>query len=571
MKMKTWAVLLLAAMATAACDKSPSDEGSGLVGRIELSGAPQDGRLFTNHQFLLTATTYAPDNSLVTNAPLTWSTSDADIVTVQPFGDNQVVVRAVNDGDATITVSSDGRKATVQLHVVAVPIATVRIEPAIVGLYPGRTAQLRVVAIDSFGNDASSRAVTWTTSHAQRVEVSSTGMVAPEGLGEATITATIGGRTATAAVHALARPTSDWSLVTEDWVTHQGNAQHTGYVAATIDPLSARLKWQVPLFVGHVRPVTAAEGLVFVSGAIPAMHVLRALDAATGAQRWERHVGNNSSVDGPGYGNGNVYVQTGGHQDSFLHGFNAATGTPLFASPYGNQWSTYLAPVVVNGHVYMAGGYYGGMYSFDGTTGAQRWFRELNQYDQFTPLVHNNVVYAYTGSYQPKLTAASAGTGTVLYEIADPGFDWSGWSMGSSLTMASPTTLVAAQTHRLLMFDLATRSIRWVVNGAGYFGQPAYANGVIYVARSNEVEARRETDGGVIWSWRVPGDANVVAPPVVTRNLLFVSTGTQTYALDLATGAHTWTYDAGGHLTISRDGTMYIARSDGILTALTMR
>jgi hypothetical protein len=571
MKMRSWAVLIVAAGTWAACDKSPSDEGTGLVGRVALSGAPTDGRLFTNHQFVLTATTYAPDNSLVTNVPLTWSTSDSTILSIQRLSDTEVLVRARRDGNATLTVSSDGKKATVQLQVVAVPITSVRIDPAPVALYTAGTVQLRVIAIDSFGNDASSRPVTWSTSNAQRASVNNAGLVTAQSFGEATITAAIGGKSATSTVHVLQRPVSNWTQVTEDWVTYQGNALHTGYVPATVDPLLFGLKWEKELFTGTVNSVAAAEGLVFVTGAIPAMHVIRGLDAATGAQRWERHVGNNASVNPPGYGDGKVYVQTGGHQDSFLHGFNAASGAVLFSSPYGNQWSRYFAPVVTGGRVFVAGGYYGGMYGFDGTSGGQLWFRPLNQYDMFTPLVHDDVVYAHTGSYAPKLTAASATTGAVLFEIPDPQFDWNGWSMGTALTMTSPTTLVTAQSHRLLSFDLAARTIRWVVSGTGNYGQPAFANGVVYVAIGNQVEARRESDGSLIWTWRVPGDAAVAAPVVATKNLLLVSTASHTYTVDMTIGAHTWSHEAGGQLSISKDGTLYIARSDGKLTALSLK
>jgi len=77
-----------------------------------------------------------------------------------------------------------------------------------------------------------------------------------------------------------------------------------------------------------------------------------------------------------------------------------------------------VARVVVGASVYVAGGYYGGMYAFNTADLSQRWFATLNQYDQFTPAVKDTFVYAYTGSYQPKLTVADATTGAVAYEIA---------------------------------------------------------------------------------------------------------------------------------------------------------
>lgn len=113
-------------------------------------------------------------------------------------------------------------------------------------------------------------------------------------------------------------------------------------------------------------------------------------------ERWSQDFGTIHSVDPPAYADGVVYVATGEHEDSFLRGFDASTGNQRFQTAYENQWSRWQAPVVTGGRVYMAGGYCGGMYGFDGT-GTQSWFNPLGQYEGLTPAVANGRVYALTG------------------------------------------------------------------------------------------------------------------------------------------------------------------------------
>jgi len=295
----------------------------------------------------------------------------------------------------------------------------------------------------------------------------------------------------------------------------------------------------------------------------------KALDARTGAELWSRDFGAIHSVDPPAYADGTVYLQTGGHQDSFLYALDAATGAMRTRTAYANQWSRYFAPVIVASVVYVAGGYYGGMYAFNTADVSQRWFAPLNQYDQFTPAVKDGLVYAYTGSYSPKLTVADASTGVVAYEIADPGFVWDGWSMNTAPTLGGASNVLATNGGRLLSFNLVSRSIGYAVAGS-FRGQPTVANGVVYVVNNAQVEARRESDGSLLWSW-VPPTGQPTGPMIATKNLLFVSTAANTYAVDLASHAAAWTYAAGGQLALSAQGILFIAQSSGKLSAVAVR
>ena len=92
----------------------------------------------------------------------------------------------------------------------------------------------------------------------------------------------------------------------------------------------------------------------------------------------------------------------------------------------------------------------------------------------------------------------------------------------------------------------------------------------MYVANGGRVEARAERDGSLQWSW-TPPEGQPAGPMIATKNLLLLSTAASTYAVDLASRQQVWTYPAGGHLTLSAQGILFIAQSSGKLTAVSVR
>src|SRR5207249_2602825 len=151
----------------------------------------------------------------------------------------------------------------------------------------------------------------------------------------------------------------------------------------TINPAQFTLKWQKTIPGGFaLNPVTAADGKVLVSQAayFDANAGLYSLDASTGNTLWGKTFGSVNSINPPSYANGNVYIQTCNHaSDTYLRAYDANTGNLVFRSAHQAQWESYYAPTIFQGRVYIDGGYYGGMYSFDALTGTQNWFQGLPQ------------------------------------------------------------------------------------------------------------------------------------------------------------------------------------------------
>lgn len=458
--------------------------------------------------------------------------------------------------------------------VIATPTDRVVLWGSLMGgaLYAGQSGTLSAAALNTFGDTLRGRPITWSTSDASKATVDTTGKVTALAAGTVTITASNEGKSAGTTLTILARPTASWNQ-TADWTTFQGNARHSGEIAATLDPGAFKPLWTATVHASAaLNPVTTGDGRVFTSTNSyfgSGSQKVVALNATTGSQVWSRDFGGIHSVHPPAYGGGRVYLTTGGHQDSFLWAFDGATGAVQFRSAYGNQWSRWFAPVVTSTSVIMAGGYYGGMYSFNAQNGSQNWFAATNQYDEWVPAVADGRVYAYTGSYTPKLSVVDAASGAELYSIADPNFSWNGWSMGVAPVLGSSNNVLVTQGGRLLSFDLAGRRIGWTQTGS-FGGNVTLSDGVIYVFNNRQVEARKESDGSLLWVW-IPPEGQPQRTMAVTRNILFVSTAANTYAVDLATRRHTWSYPAGGHISISRDGVLFIARADGKLSAVDLR
>ncbi len=136
-----------------------------------------------------------------------WASSNAAVATVDAAG----VVRAAAAGVSYVTASAGGRTATATVTVTAAapvpaPVATVSVAPGSVAMVVGGGALFTASARDAAGNVLTGRAVAWSSSNPAVATVSASGMVAGVGVGSATITATVEGKTGTAVVTVSADP-----------------------------------------------------------------------------------------------------------------------------------------------------------------------------------------------------------------------------------------------------------------------------------------------------------------------------------------------------------------------------
>lgn len=361
-----------------------------------------------------------------------------------------------------------------------------------------------------------------------------------------------------------------------DWETFQRDAAHTGFVPVTLDPTVFATRWQWTAPNADLSTVTTGGGRLYMNS----HSVTYALSEFDHSIVWQRDF---SSLAGPiispilnppAVSGGKTFVATSIQQVNFLYVLNAADGSALFQSGVSSQGELHLAPTVDNGGVFVNGGAYGGIYGFDVNTGAQSFFTQLPQLDEWTPAVDANYAYAYVG--QPgqsvgQLDLIDRHNGTLLASIVDTDYQLFSYSLFSAPVLGRPGSVFAVDagntnSNELLAFDTQARSVRWRAVGA-YSGNPAYAASVLYAVNSSpyRLEALSESDGTLLWSWApqpLKSETRFIGDVLATNNLVFVSTNTTTYAISQSTHQPVWSIPVPGRLALSANGVLYVVAVD---------
>jgi outer membrane protein assembly factor BamB len=348
------------------------------------------------------------------------------------------------------------------------------------------------------------------------------------------------------------------------WNSYQGNADHSGFSAITINPDNLSLRWTVTLpSVNQLNPVVAGNGKVFVTNnTYYDDQYIFGINAVNGGINWQKDYGTVRSINAPALHNGKVYFQTREVNNSYLRALNTATGEDVFASSYGNQSSTYKTPTVFDNDIYVAGGTYGGSYKFDGTTGEELWFQSLQQCDSWTPAVDNNHLYYFSNGF----VIADKSSGTAIEK-----------NEGVNISCVTPVlagsnTALVIYGNNLYAFDTQTAEKIWSIESDDYSKQflesPSAALGKIYANKSGELTVLDQFSGEELWNWRPQNNNNLQGNIVLTLNLAFVQDGTNTYAIDLETHQQVWSYPLSGKISLSLEGALYIAGENGLLTAI---
>jgi len=347
------------------------------------------------------------------------------------------------------------------------------------------------------------------------------------------------------------------------WNSYQGNAGHSGFSAIEIDPNNLSVRWSTVLpSVNQLNPVVAANGKVIVTNnSYHSDQYVFALNAEHGGINWQQSYGNSHSINAPALHDGKVYFQTREDSHSYLRALNIESGESIFAASYGNQWSRYKAPTIFDNDIYVAGGTYGGSYKFDGVTGDELWFQNLEQCDGWTPAVDSEYIYYFSNGFvvADKLTGAVVNKNEAL-----------NLSCQTPVLTGQGTALVVSGNN-LYAFDTSTADTIWSIESDynnRFIGTPSAALGKIYANKAGQLTVLDQFSGEEIWNWRPQNNGYIQGAIVLTLNLAFVQDGTNTYAIDLNTQQQVWSYPASGYLSLSLEGALYIAGQQGLLTAI---
>ena len=164
---------------------------------VEVAVDPEVAKLLAFEDTVrLSAEAFDANGHTIEDAPFTWTSDDTRVATVDADG----LVAATGNGTATITATAGDVSGTATVTVEQRP-ATVRVTPAADTLPAlGDAVRLSAEALDANGHAVADAEIAWSTDDAAVATVDAEGLVTAVANGTATITATGGEATGSAAV-----------------------------------------------------------------------------------------------------------------------------------------------------------------------------------------------------------------------------------------------------------------------------------------------------------------------------------------------------------------------------------
>ena len=187
--------------------------------------------------------------SKASDKTVTWSSSDVSIAAVEDG-----IIKALKIGTATIRAKAGDKTATCLITVVPTEVSSITLDKSTASLEVGETVTLTATVGP---DDATDKAVTWTTSDATVATVSN-GVVTAKKLGTATITAKAGDKTATCSITVV--PT-EVSSITLDNSSASLKVGETVTLIATVGPEDATDK-TVTWTTSDATVATVSNGVV---------------------------------------------------------------------------------------------------------------------------------------------------------------------------------------------------------------------------------------------------------------------------------------------------------------------
>ena len=323
-----------------------------------------------------------------------------------------------------------------------------------------------------------------------------------------------------------------------------------------------------------IASAAVGEGLIVVTNSSS----LVALDQATGDERWQ--VAIVASYSTPIIYSGKVYIGTVGDG---LKAFDVANGAEVWTfrtgaiatNPEIPADDIESSPVIVDGTLFIGGGYYGGLFALDPETGVEKWRFDTHGETWASPAVADGVVYiptqglrdAYPDDPTPSaLYAVDAKTGEQIWSFP------LGPSDSSYSTPAVSDGLVVfgathedTETGTYLAIDTATGVERWrVETERPLWGRSPGTNGTYWLlteetdTAGNLISAVHLATGETAWTVEVEQERiNAVTN---TGDVLYMSDNARDLiALDAATGTELWRLEVGrGGSPVVVDGRIYL-------------
>jgi len=225
------------------------------------------------------------------------------------------------------------------------------------------------------------------------------------------------------------------------------------------------------------------------------------------------------------------------------------------------------SPTIAEGTIYISP-IWSNLYAMDASTGALRWTAPASGPPYTGPSVVNGVVYAIGGDGYIEALDALTGVTLWSYFVDNTGY-------GEAPVVANGVVYVASSNNQggnaIYALDAGSGKLVWKYpTGQNFFYTSlSLANGVVYdVDYSGNLYALDAGTGALLWDI---SNAGSDAAPVIANGVIYVGPGRSIYARKASTGEIIWQYTTGGYVFGSpavANGVVYVTAFDGYIYAL---
>ena len=277
-------------------------------------------------------------------------------------------------------------------------------------------------------------------------------------------------------------------------------------------------------------------------------------------QVWQALAGSGAPT-GMAVENGAIYVA---YEDGVVKALDAATGAPRWESKLPARASS--APAV-GGGLALVGGEDGALHALDAADGHPRWRYQTAAPVYAAPTVTAEAIYAPSGD--GSFSALAPSDGTLLWKIDATA------PLTGRAAVADGIVYFGSADGRIYGVDATTGAEVWgsgIVAQGAVEGQPTVADGRVFIgAGDSRVYALAADKGGEYWRHST-SDAIYARPLVISDTVYVASAGNTLSALNVLTGDLAWELDAKSalrHAPAWLDGTLYyVAAADPNLYAV---
>ena len=209
----------------------------------------------------------------------------------------------------------------------------------------------------------------------------------------------------------------------------------------------------------------------------------------------------------PAVAGGTVYIGSG---DGNVYALNAATGALDWSYTTGGPVDS--SPAVASGTVYVVSED-GNVYALSAAAGALDWSYATGGPGDSSPAVADGLVYIGTSEH---VDALSAATGAAAWT-----YDLSFSASLSCAAVANGVVYIGDNEQNMYALKAATGAVAWDATSAGGRSSPAVANGLVYITAGQDVEALNAATGAVDWAYNA-GIFNSSSSPAVANGVVYI-------------------------------------------------